>query len=162
MRAIDLQSGDTIQIGWVLWRRSSLNCFTADLPGGRLDVGRPMRWKKLALEKPWRVGNILGWHGGGDGHAEPEDAMRQATALFMEKLGELQDHLKKHWRPEAGDVVRCAIGGFGVESGEDYRVMMVVDHQAAGIQIGVESVAGVGIAGWYASWRFRPAPTRAA
>lgn len=96
--ADELPSGGTIRIGWLLWRRSSLNCFIAtDLPQARLEVRRHMAWRKRPSPTPWRVANVFGWYSFGEDRsfATPEEAMRRAGELAAEVITLLEARISR-------------------------------------------------------------------
>ncbi len=90
-RAEDILVDDFLHVGWLRWRRSSLNCFVGDLPRARLEVRRHVAWKKRPTPTPWRIVNVFGWCPFGEDRcfATPEEAMERAGELALNAIGGL-------------------------------------------------------------------------
>lgn len=96
--AEDLPNGATLRVGWLRWRRSSLNCFVADdLPRARLEIRRHVAWKKRPSLTPWKVNDVFGWCPAGEDRcfATPEEAMRKAGALAAEVIALLETRISR-------------------------------------------------------------------
>lgn len=55
MDAEDVPVDGTFQCGPVTWTRITRNTFRAELGGPFVLVKRPPGWKRLKMEKPWRL-----------------------------------------------------------------------------------------------------------